>query len=161
MSDCGCKDPNNSREILPAMLQDGEAVIPPELAEKYRQSVREQKIKINHVNNDSDLEARNRMLEAELDLWKKSFNELSEEYIALVGGEDFNEPNNVPQPNRKTTKVVVEYHMDVVMDENKEIEACDVFDTIEIKIKDNAPLNIESYRFGITAIGDTVIPKPE
>ena len=162
MSDCGCKEPNDSRDILPAMLQDGEAVIPAELAEKYRQSVREQKIKINNVNNDSDLEARNRMLEAELALWKESYNELSEEYVALVGGEDFREPNYVPpEKPKKTTKVIIEYHLDVVMDEDKEIEACDVFDSLEIKIKDNPPLNIESYKFGITAIGDEIIPKPE
>jgi hypothetical protein len=166
MSNCGCKDPNESRDILPAMLQDGEAVIPAELAEKYRQSVREQKIKVNSVNNDQDLEARNRMLEAELALWKESYNELSEEYVSLVGGEDFKEPNYVPPlrepnyvPEKETVKVVMEYHLDVVVDKGTEIQTCDVFDTVKFDIQENPKLSIDSVKYGVISIGDTVFPR--
>lgn len=149
MAGCGCKDDKN---IPVAKLEDGEPVISKEMADKYAAFVED--IKVKPTNND--LEARIRMLESELNLWKQSYEELSEDYLALMDNGDSSdvaEFNTAPYSERK--QVVITFIIDAEV-KTPELTTCDVFDAFDLNVHDSDKIIAHDIRMGVKSIGDEV-----
>jgi hypothetical protein len=128
-------------------------------------------IRENVVLSDSDLESKVRLLESELQMWKDSFNELSEEYVSLLGEEsdglipptNNNEDNgwSGQAPSLREVDIVAEVRLKVLTSK-PQIETCDVFDVLKVDfIDDVEDMTLADMVYGVTKIDGVVIPEDD
>jgi hypothetical protein len=126
-------------------------------------------IRENVVLSDSDLESKVRLLESELQMWKDSFNELSDEYVALLGEEadGLIPPTNSDEDNGWSGQEPVEREVDIVAEvrftvltSKPEIETCDVFDVLKVDyIHEVEGMALKDMVYGVTKIDGVVLPE--
>lgn len=126
-------------------------------------------IRENVVMTDSDAEAKIRLLEAELQMWKDSFNDLSNEYMSIVGDEEgimpptadnSEEPNGWLPPDREVdARMELRIKFLTVRDK---IDICDVFEAIQINVNDEIEgISVMEINTGVTALEGEVFEDPE
>lgn len=138
---CGCKD--DAQPIMPV-------------------------VRDNVPVTENDLQAKVRLLESELQMWKDSFNDLSNEYMSIVGDEEgLMPPVNTANENDNGWLPPAEKEIDVVMElraklltTKDHIEICDVFDVIKIEVnQDVEGINVLEILSGVTKLNGIDIPE--
>ena len=140
---CGCKD-------------DAEPIMPV--------------VRDNVPVTESDLEAKVRLLETELQMWKDSFNDLSNEYMNIVGDEDGLMPQVntadvqdelVLQPNDREVEARMELRIKLLTVRD-EISICDIFDAVQINVNDELEgISVRSIDSGVTMLDGEFFPEED
>jgi hypothetical protein len=126
-------------------------------------------IRENVVLSEGDLESKVRLLESELQMWKDSFNELSTEYVALLGDDQDGliPPTNSDENNgwsgdipvQREVSIVAEVRL-TVLTTKPEVEVCDVFDVLKVEyIQDVKDMLLKEMQYGVTKIDGVAIPE--
>jgi hypothetical protein len=126
-------------------------------------------IRENVVLSEGDLESKVRLLESELQMWKDSFNELSNEYVALLGDESDGliPPTNNNEDSGWSENVPAQREVDIVAEirfsvltTKPEIQTCDVFDVLKVDyVHDVEGMALSKMVYGVTKIDGVDVPE--